>query len=310
MMEASFQVGDDESGSRLDAWLQRELSEVSRSRWQSLIKSGDVLLDGEVAKASTRLRGGEHVSVSIPPAREIELNPEEIPISILYEDEHLLVVDKAAGMVVHPAAGNWSGTLVHALLHHCSDLAGIGGELRPGIVHRLDKETSGALVVAKTEPTMNALADQFKRREIVKVYAALVWGVPAHDCGTVETEIGRSSHDRKRMSVKSARGRIATTHYLTLESFKSSALMQVRIETGRTHQIRVHMAHIGHPVVGDRTYGVKDERRSPCVAKRQMLHAQSLEFTHPATGNSMRIEAPIPPDMLTVIERFRNTTIP
>ena len=304
-MERSFQVAKDEAGTRLDAWLQREVSEVSRSRWQALIKSGDVLLDGQRSKASARLRGGEQVFVSIPPAREIELKAEEIPLSILYEDEHLLVVDKAAGMVVHPAVGNWSGTLVHALLHHCRDLAGIGGELRPGIVHRLDKDTSGALVVAKTEPAMNALTAQFKRRETVKVYAALVWGLPAPARGTVETEIGRSAHDRKRMSVKSRRGRIATTHYRMLEVFKSSALMQIHIETGRTHQIRVHMAHIGHPVVGDKTYGGKVERRADCGAKRQMLHAQRLEFTHPATGDCMCIEAPLPEDMLAVIEGFR-----
>lgn len=293
-----LRVAAGEEGIRTDVWLTRQLKELSRSRIKALIRSGHIALaDGRRIKEHRATRSGDALRVVIPPPEEAALRPEPIPLDILYEDADLIVVNKPAGLVVHPAAGHPSGTLVNALLHHCPDLAGIGGERRPGIVHRLDKDTSGALVAAKNEQAMAGLAAQFKARAVEKNYLAFVWGTPVPPAGAVETLIGRHAKDRKRMSANPRSGRPALTHYATLETFGGLSLLRVRIATGRTHQIRVHMAHLGHPVVGDRQYGPRSRPALPCPVLRQMLHAEQLVLTHPATGRRLSIAAPLPADM-------------
>ncbi len=284
-------------GKRLDVWLHEKLPDLSRSRIKSLIKSGDITVEGTKITPHTHIVPDMQVSVNIPTAEQTELVPENIPLDILFEDEDIVVINKSAGMVVHPAPGHSSGTLVNALLFHCNDLHGIGGELRPGIVHRLDKDTSGVIVVAKNEAAMENLSAQFKNREVHKEYLAIVHGVPEPASGTIETLIGRSRHDRKKMSVSSPVGRKAVSHYKVLKSLEDSALVRVHIETGRTHQIRVHMAHIGHPVIGDKVY-CSAKRAAQCTVKaeRQMLHSAYIKFKHPVTGKFMEVEAPLPQD--------------
>lgn len=305
---------DEGEGERLDRWLARRLPAQSRARLQSLIAAGHVLLDGRPAKASTRLRPGQTVGVTVPPPSPASPAPEDIPLSIVHEDPHLLVIDKPAGLVVHPGAGAPSGTLVNALLRHVRDLSGVGGELRPGIVHRLDRGTSGLLVVAKDDATHRALARQFAGRTVEKQYLALVLGVPARREGTVTASIGRDPVHRKKMSTRAPRGREARTSYSVLETLDGAALLSVRIHTGRTHQIRVHLASIGHPVAGDATYG---GRRAPASRRatsrealmglgRPALHAARLAFDHPATGERVEFESPLPGDIAAVIERLRS----
>jgi len=305
----SFVLDYSGPGERLDRWLSNQLPDLSRSRIQALIKAGRITLHGEPCKPRHTLREKDQIKIVIPTPEPIDIKPENIPIDILYEDDDILVVNKPAGLVVHPAPGHASGTLVNALLHHCGNsetgetsLAGIGGELRPGIVHRLDKDTSGALVTAKNEPALTGLAEQFKHHTVKKEYLALVWGKPVPAEGTIKTEIGRSAHNRKKMSAKPRTGRHAITHYSTIESFSEATLLRVRIETGRTHQIRVHLAHIGHPVVGDQQYGRARKMRKPIPIKRQMLHAEHLTIEHPRTGKQLKFEAPIPEDMRAVLE--------
>ena len=298
-----FRVGAAAAGQRLDAWLHGEVAGLSRSRIQALIKSGDITLDGQPATAHRAVREGQTADVQVPPPVAVAQLPEAIELDILYQDADLVVVNKPAGLVVHPAAGHAAGTLVNALLHHCGDLGGIGGELRPGIVHRLDKDTSGVMVAAKTGRAMEHLVEQFKNGQVRKVYLALVHGVPA--AGTVETLIGRSRHDRKKMSARPGRGRRAVTHYEVVEPLGAAALVRVLIETGRTHQIRVHMAHVGCPVVGDRQYGAPRRDALLPAAARQMLHAAQLGFTHPRTGEAVAFEAALPADMAALIEALR-----
>ena len=303
----SFVADADDAGRRLDRCVERRLHEFSRSRVQSLIKGGHVLVNGRGAKPHTTVREGMAVEVAVPPVEPTALVAEDIPLDVLYEDGHILVINKEAGMVVHPAAGHASGTLVNAVLHHCPDLQGIGGELRPGIVHRLDKDTSGAMVVAKNEVAMNHLVRQFKDGLVHKEYLAVVHGVPRVVSGTIETLIGRSRHDRKRMSVHTDQGRNAVSHYEVVEVFPDCCLVRVRIETGRTHQIRVHMAHFGHPVVGDTQYGRRT--RAPDGGHRpgrQMLHAAFLAFAHPRTNRRRQFRAPLPDDMKTLIGTLRS----
>jgi 23S rRNA pseudouridine1911/1915/1917 synthase len=292
---------------RLDVWLSAQLPDVSRTRVQSLIREGSVTVDGASVRCNLHVREGMTVSVDIPPPRETALIPEAIPFDILHEDAHVIVLSKPAGLVVHPAPGHASGTLVNALLHHCRDLAGIGGEKRPGIVHRLDKDTSGVMVAAKHDASMAALVDQFKAGTVRKEYVALVHGMPLPPHGTVESLIGRSRTDRKKMSARPPRGREAVTHYRVAEVLGDVCLVRVRIETGRTHQIRVHMAHLGHPVLGDRQYGARRSRRfqSPVAVPRQMLHAETLAFVHPATREPVAFSAPVPSDMQSVIDGLR-----
>ena len=300
-----FEKTIEKPGKRLDAWLAQEQPEHSRARWQALIDEGHVTVDGQSVKRNHKLRAGECVAWTIPEPVSSEVLPEDIPLNILYEDAHMIVINKSAGMVVHPAVGHRSGTLVNALLHHCSDLAGIGGEKRPGIVHRLDKDTSGVMVVAKTEEALAELARQFKERETEKEYLAIVRGVPFGKRGTVAEPIGRHPIHRKKMAINERRGRHAVSHYEVIESFDRAALIQVRIETGRTHQIRVHMAHLRHPVVGDKLYS--RAHAGHLQADRQMLHATKLSIAHPDSGERMRFTAPLPADMESVLAGLRAT---
>ncbi len=264
-------------------------------------------VDGGPARCNLHVREGMTVEIDVPPPRETAVLPEAIPFDVLHEDADVIVLSKPPGLVVHPAPGHSSGTLVNALLHHCRDLAGIGGEKRPGIVHRLDKDTSGVMVVAKHDASMAALVEQFKAGTVRKQYVALVHGMPLPPHGTVESLIGRSRTDRKKMSARPARGRTAVTHYRVAEVLGDICLVRIRIETGRTHQIRVHMAHVGHPVLGDRQYGARRSRRFPSsvVVPRQMLHAESLGFVHPATGEPVEFAAPVPADMQSVVDGLR-----
>lgn len=306
MPERVVEAGSD--GLRLDLWLSRAEPSQSRAAWQRLIREARVRVNGEPAKANRAVRPGDAVFWTLPPPAPSVLVPEDRPIRVLYEDEDLLVLDKPPGWVVHPAVGHETGTLVHALLHHCGEsLAGIGGERRPGIVHRLDRETSGAMVVAKTESAMRELARQFKEREVGKEYLAIVRRLPVPSAGRVETWMARSPGSRQKMTARVDRGRRAVTHYETLESFEEAALLRLRLETGRTHQIRVHMAHLGHPVLGDAVYG----RRRGAVAgwkpPRQMLHAYHLSFRHPRTGRWMTFRAPIPRDFQAALTALRHS---
>ncbi len=301
------------AGLRLDVWLARRLPDLSRARLQGLIGEGHVLLDGTPARSSARLRAGQTVDVHVPPPAPADPRPEDIPLSIVHEDSHLLVVDKPAGLVVHPGAGAPAGTLVNALLRHIGDLSGVGGVLRPGIVHRLDRDTSGLLVVAKDDPTHRDLVRQFASRSVRKEYLALVHGTPQQPSGEITAPIGRHPVDRKKMAVDAPRGREARTDWRCEETFDGATLVQVRIHTGRTHQIRVHLASIGHPVVGDATYGGtrtpssrRGEARSVLASlSRPALHAAALSFTHPATGEALAFSAPLPPDLAAVLERLR-----
>ncbi len=305
-VESGRIVDAGEAGERLDLWLARRRPEHSRARWQQLIRAGGVRVNGRPSKPHRRLAAGERVSWTEPePMRETPLIAEDIPLHILFEDEEMVVLDKPPGLVVHPAPGHESGTLVNALLHHCADLAGIGGERRPGIVHRLDRDTSGVMVAAKTERAMTALQRQFRARRVRKEYRALVWGCPEPPVGRIETLIGRSPAHRKKMSARVATGRPAVTHYEVLETYETVSLLALRIETGRTHQIRVHLAHIGHPVVGDPIYGRGRRGALPLPAGRQMLHAASLAFDHPRTGERLEFVAPMPSDMHALITALR-----
>ncbi|MDZ4198854.1 MAG: RluA family pseudouridine synthase [Kiritimatiellia bacterium] len=293
-----------DAGQRLDLWLSRVEPSLSRARWQQLIREQHTLVNREPAKPNRTIRENDVVSWTLPPPAPTELVPEDRPLRILYEDEDLLVLDKPPDWVVHPSAGHETGTLVHALLHHCGEsLSGIGGERRPGIVHRLDRDTSGALVVAKTETAMRELVRQFKNREVEKEYLALVRGAVSPPEGRIETLIARSPHNRQKMSARVEHGRVAITHYETLESFEDATLLRVRLETGRTHQIRVHMAHLGFPILGDTMYG-RSGGSSP-TATRQMLHAYHLSFKHPRTGCWLTLRAPIPEDFNELLQQLR-----
>jgi 23S rRNA pseudouridine1911/1915/1917 synthase len=279
---------------RLDHFLHAQLPEMSRTRLQGLVKDGDILLNGAVAKPNAALKLGDSVTVEVPDAEPTEVVPQDLPLDILFEDEHLVVINKAAGMVVHPAAGNPDGTLVNALLFHCKNLSGIGGELRPGIVHRLDKETSGCMVVAKHDLAHTRLSEAFSSRELTKLYLAVVNGVPAAESGRIENRIGRHPVDRKRMAiVRDDAGKQAVTEWERLAIHEGCALVLCRLLTGRTHQIRVHMREgLQTPILGDTIYA--QVQRQLVKAPRLMLHAWKLEFTHPITAAPMKFEAKVP----------------
>lgn len=276
---------------RLDRYLAVRFPGFSRSAVQRWIAEGLVLVDGRPAKASQKVAGGQRIQVTVPPPTPEDLVPEARPLDILYEDADLVLLNKPPGEVVHPAPGHSTGTLVQALLAHCTDLTGVGGRLRPGIVHRLDKDTSGVLLVAKNERTFRALQEQFKAREVRKTYLALVHGHPHEPAGRIEAPIGRDPHSRQRMAVVPG-GRTAVTRYRVLRSVGSYALVLAQPVTGRTHQVRVHLAFLGHPVAGDALYG---PRRAPFP--RQFLHAWCLGFHHPSTGKWMEVRAPLPADL-------------
>jgi len=288
-------------GERLDRALLRQLPELSRSRLKQLIVAGHVAVDGNVIRDPARkARKGQTFVVILPEPEDATPQPQAIPLAIRFEDAHLIVIDKPAGLVVHPAPGNPDGTLVNALIAHCGDrLPGIGGVRRPGIVHRLDKDTSGLMVVAKTEGAHRALSRDFAARRISRAYAAIVWGVPVPPAGEIVGNIGRSTSNRKKMAVVAAsRGKPAVTRYAVERAFGDmAALIECRLLTGRTHQIRVHLAHIGHPLVGDPVYGGRAGRRAPVSFPRQALHARHLGFVHPATGEVLSFDSPLPPDM-------------
>ena len=296
----------DEAGVRLDVWLARRCAPLSRSRLQALIAAGLVTVDGQPASARAMTRPGQQVCVNLPPPAPAEPLPEALPLDVVFEDADLLVIDKPPGLVVHPAPGHAGGTLVNALLHHCDDLGGVGGVERPGIVHRLDKDTSGLMVVAKHDAAHLALAAQFQAGRVCKRYLALVHGRPARARGSIATTIGRHPVDRKRMAVNPPRGKPAVSHYEVLEHLGDFTLLQVRIETGRTHQIRAHLAHLGLPIVGDPVYGSRPRDRAlKACPSRQMLHAAELAFDHPSDGRRLVFQRPPPADMAAFIEALR-----
>ena len=301
------------AGERLDRWLAAVMPDLSRARLQAIITAGGVLVDGRVARPSVRLKTGQAISVRLPAPQPAVPLPEDIPLSVIYEDAHLLVVDKPAGLVVHPGAGRATGTLVNALLHRIRDLSGIGGVVRPGIVHRLDRGTSGLLVVAKDDASHLALSRQFAGRTVEKEYLAVVLGVPRAAAGTIDVPIGRDPVHRKRMSARAPRGRAARSTYRVVEALDGAALLRVRIATGRTHQIRVHLAAVGHPVAGDPTYGGqrrpasrRPEARAALEAlSRPALHAAHLAFSHPASGERVSFSSPLPADLEVLLAALR-----
>ena len=300
----AWAVEPGDAGARLDVWLAARLDACSRSRARGLIEEGYVTVDGAAAKPAVRLRPGQAVKATVPAPRPALPAAEAIRLDVVYEDSDLLVLDKPAGLVVHPAPGHPAGTLVNALLHHCDRLAGIGGVERPGIVHRLDKDTSGLLVVAKNDAAMAGLTRQFAAGRVEKTYLALVHGQPPA-CGRLDGAIGRHSRDRKRMAVVARGGKAALTAFETVCRYPVAALLRVRIATGRTHQIRVHLAHARLPVAGDPVYGdARRDRSLPERPLRQMLHAARLAFAHPRGGRRLEFERPPPADMRRVLERL------
>ncbi|MGE4408947.1 MAG: RluA family pseudouridine synthase [Sphingobium sp.] len=306
-------VDDDLAGARLDKALAGLVPDLSRERLKTLILEGRVT--GSAGEAirdpSRKVAPGQGFTLHIPETVPADARPQDIPLSVIHEDPYLIVVDKPAGLVVHPAAGNPDGTLVNALLHHCAgQLSGIGGVARPGIVHRIDKDTSGLLVVAKTDAAHEGLARQFKDHSIARRYNAIVSGHPRPLSGTIDTWIGRSDRDRKKMAVQSeGRGKHAVTHYRVLETLSASALVECRLETGRTHQVRVHMSHIGHPLLGDPVYRTRAKALGTILNAlafhRQALHAASLGFIHPVTSQRLDFESPLPADMQQLLSRLR-----
>ncbi len=312
MSDTEIITGTITAPGRLDKAL-ADATDLSRARLQVLIAEGMVEIDGKIAaSASAKAAEGARFAVQVPPAAQAEAEPQNIPLDIAYEDEFLIVINKAAGMVVHPAAGNPDGTLVNALLHHCSgQLSGIGGVARPGIVHRIDKDTSGLLVVAKTDAAHEGLAAQFADHSIHRRYLAICAGHPKPSEGTIAERIGRSDTNRKKMAVldkNSSRGKHAVTHYRLLERFESASLIECRLETGRTHQVRVHCASIGHALLGDPVYRKTPRPLKSLISRlnfaRQALHAAQLGFNHPVTGEIVRLEAPVPGDMQELIDEL------
>ncbi|MBO6795359.1 MAG: RluA family pseudouridine synthase [Balneolaceae bacterium] len=303
---------------RLDVYITNFVENATRNKVQDAIKAGYVMVNGKKEKASYKLLPNDYIFIELPKAPPPEAKAEELELDIVHEDDDLIIVNKAAGMVVHPAYGNWTGTLVNGLMHHVDELGTADNDLRPGIVHRLDKDTSGLLVVAKNDETLAKLSAKFAEKDVERTYWAIVWGTPAEE-GTVEGDIGRSKQDRKLMTVlQGGRGKHAVTHYKVLEYFDYLSLVEVRLETGRTHQIRVHFNHIGHNVFGDTTYGGTSVRYGPNTGNRkvmfhklitrlgrQALHAKTLGFEHPSTGEMVRFDSELPEDFQHVLDTLR-----
>ncbi|MFO7151637.1 MAG: RluA family pseudouridine synthase [Bacillota bacterium] len=297
-----IQVAEENSKKRVDVFLAELIDDFSRSYIQKGIEEGWVKVNGKTVKPNYKLKCGDVVEAQIPAPKALSLEPENIPLDIIYEDQDIIVINKPRGMVVYPAPGNYSGTLVNALLYHAKDLSGINGVLRPGIVHRLDKDTSGAIVVAKNDQAHRTLADQFKGKKVKKTYLAIVWGNLPEDRATIEAPIGRHPVKRVEMAVDAKHGKEAITHFKVLERFGDFTFVEVNIETGRTHQIRVHMSYIGHPVVGDPLYSRK---KNPFNIKGQALHAFRLGLYHPRSGEFMTFEAPVPEDFNEILNILR-----
>jgi 23S rRNA pseudouridine1911/1915/1917 synthase len=300
----TLSIQADDAGVRLDRYLTFVLPGISRTTIQQLIEDGEVLVNGRASKSGYTLRIGDKVQMMSLNTQDkaIKIMPRSLPIDIVYEDKDLLVVNKTPGMVVHPAPGHQNDTLVNALIARYPDITGEDSELRPGIIHRLDKDTSGLIIIARNVVTHSALAGQMKRHEIVKRYLALVEGVVALDQGSIDAPIGRNPRHRKQMAVTAVRSREARTHFRVLERFNRHTLLLLELETGRTHQVRVHLKAIGHPIVGDPVYG-SDRINRGLTLKRQFLHAYQLKFTHPTTGNVVNLEAPLPEDLQVVLDQ-------
>ncbi|WP_405726250.1 RluA family pseudouridine synthase [Anaerotignum sp.] len=299
----TFAAEKEDVGTRIDVFLADNMEDLSRSGVQKLIDEGMITLNGGKTKANYKLREKDIIDVTVPEVKEVEILPEDIPLDILYEDSDVIVVNKPQGMVVHPAPGHTSGTLVNALMFHCGDdLSGINGEKRPGIVHRIDKDTSGVLMIAKNDMAHQSLAAQLAEHSITRKYNAVVYNGFNEDEGTVDQPIGRNPQDRKKMAVTQKHSRHAVTHYRVIERMEKFTLIEAQLETGRTHQIRVHMTYIGHPLLGDPVYGPK---KQPISLEGQALHARVLGFIHPRTGEYMEFEAPLPPYFEALLERLR-----
>ncbi len=292
---------------RLDAYISKEIEDLSRSMIQKLLEEDKINVNGKIEKPSYKVQEGDIIEVTIEEPKEVKIEAQDIPLDIIYEDNDILVVNKQKGLVVHPANGNPDGTLVNAIMAHCKDsLSGIGGELRPGIVHRLDKDTSGLLIIAKNDKSHIQVSEQIKNREVKKTYIALVRGTIAEDEATINMPIGRSTKDRKKMAV-TKNGKDAVTHFRVLNRYTTNkgsyTLLEIKIDTGRTHQIRVHMAEIGHPVIGDSVYS---NGKNEFGIEGQCLHAKRLEFVHPITGKEMKLEAPLPEYFKKIVEQLEN----
>ncbi|WP_110932190.1 RluA family pseudouridine synthase [Paenibacillus bouchesdurhonensis] len=301
--QMEWRVDESAAKTRVDKYVKQQLGDdTSRTQIQIWIENRAVLVNGSAVKTNYKLENGDHVILTVPKAESVEIVPEDIPLDIYYEDSDVIVVNKPRGMVVHPAPGHSSGTLVNALMAHCKDLSGINGELRPGIVHRIDKDTSGLIMAAKNDKSHASLAAQLKEHSVTRKYLALVHGNLSHDQGTVDAPIGRDPHDRKMYTVIDRNSKHAVTHFHVTERFGDYTLLELKLETGRTHQIRVHMKFIGHPLVGDPMYG----RSKGIKFDGQALHAAVLGFVHPATGEYMEFTAPIPADMEDMLHSLRS----
>ena len=294
------------SGNRVDKFLSEQFPDLSRSYIQKLIKDGHVTANGKIVKANYKLNALDTLALDKPELQEPDIVPENIPIDILYEDEDILIVNKPKGMVVHPSAGHYSGTLVNALMYHCKDqLSGINGIMRPGIVHRIDMDTTGSLLVCKNDFVHQDLAEQLKEHSIQRIYHAIVHGVIKEDEGTIDAPIGRHPIERKKMSVNYKNGKHAVTHYKVIERFKNYTYIKCQLETGRTHQIRVHMAHIRHPLLGDAVYG---PAKCPFKLQGQTLHAKSLGTVHPRTHEYIEVDAPLPDYFISLLNKLKQTS--
>ena len=298
--QESLIITEEQAGQRADVGL-AALLDITRSNMQKLLENGRAVKGSKVLKVNYKLKAGDKIVVTLPEPQPLDAQPENIPLDIIYEDDDVIVVNKARGMVVHPAAGNYSGTLVNALLYHCKNLSGINGVIRPGIVHRLDKDTSGIMICAKNDEAHLSLSQQIQAKTAKRTYLAVVRGNIKTDSGTIATQIARDKNDRKKMAVVQENGREAITDYEVVERFGKYTLVRCKLRTGRTHQIRVHMEYLGYPLVGDPKYS---PMKTPFAIKGQALHSQTLEFTHPRTGERMHFEAPLPEDMHKIITRL------
>mgnify|MGYP000941939329 FL=1 len=302
MEKHCFTADIEHEDQRIDRYLTEMLPEQSRSFFQKLIRDGFVIVNRIIVKVNYRLKTGDVIEIDIPDAVPTEIVPENIPLDILYEDDDLLIVNKPKGMVVHPAVGHSTGTLVNAIMYHCQgNLSGINGEIRPGIVHRIDKDTTGSLIICKNDEAHRNIAEQIKEHSVTRRYVGVVAGTFSEESGTVEGAIGRHPNDRKRMTINEKNGKPAVTHYRVLQTLKGASFMEFELETGRTHQIRVHMASISHPLLGDTVYG---NSKNPYKLQGQALHARTIGFIHPTTGEYIEVSAPIPEYMTELVRKL------